>query len=127
GRPVGCVTVTSFRPFPGREIAAAIRAARAVGIVERTDEPAAADNPLTREVKAALYEAAAEGVLVPRVLSVSAGMGSRDVAAGHLVAVFDWLAQHGERSSTYAVLGIRHPLALAPVAVDLRAKGTYSL
>src|SRR6185436_6069961 len=97
GRPVGCVTVTSFRPFPGREIAAAIRAARAVGIVERTDEPAAADNPLTREVKAALYDAAAEGVLVPRVLSVSAGLGSRDVGAEDVAGIFDWLAQRGDR------------------------------
>ena len=60
-----------------------------MAVVERTDEPAAADNPLTRETKAALYAAAAEGAAVPRVLSVSAGLGSRDVSAGDLAAVFD--------------------------------------
>ena len=36
--------------------------------------------------------------MVPRVRSFSAGLGSRDVAAGDLVAVFDRLAQHGEAS-----------------------------
>ena len=128
GRPVGCVAVTAFRPFPARELAAALRHARTVGVVERTDEPTAAANPLTREIRSALYEAAAEGVMVPRVVSVSAGLGSRDVAAGDLVAVFDWLARREEREgATHAVVGIRHPLALAAADVDLRPDGAYSL
>ena len=67
--------LTTFRPFPRVELAAALREARTVAVVERTDEPLAADGPLTREVKAALYDAAAEGVLVPRVLNVAAGLG----------------------------------------------------
>jgi pyruvate-ferredoxin/flavodoxin oxidoreductase len=127
GRPVGCVTVTSFRPFPGRQIAEAIRHARSVAIVERTDEPAAADNPLTREVKAALYDAAAEGVLVPRVLSVSAGLGSRDVAAADIAGIFDWLAPHGDRHATYGVVGIRHPLAIQPRPIDISPPGAYRI
>jgi len=128
GRPVGCVAVTAFRPFPARELAAALRHARTVGVVERTDEPMAAANPLTREMRSALYDAAAEGVLVPRILSVSAGLGSRDVSAGDLVAIFNWLAPHGERGGrTHAVIGIRHPLALERVDVDLRPAGAYSL
>ncbi len=128
GRPVGCVAVTSFRPFPARQLVAILRHARTVGVVERTDEPTAASNPLTREIRSALYDAAAEGVLVPRVLSVSAGLGSRDVAAGDLVAVYDWLAEHGERDGrTHVVVGIRHPLALPAQAVDLRPAGAYSL
>ncbi len=127
GRRVGCVAVTSFRPFPADQLAAILRRARTVAIVERTDEPAAADNPLTRETKAALYRAAAEGVLVPRVLSVSAGLGSRDVGPGDLAAVFDWLTHHGERATDYAVLGIRHPLALAARPIDIRPPGAFSL
>ena len=127
GRPVGCVAVTSFRPFPGDELAAVLRRARAVGVVERTDEPLAATNPLTREIRSALYEAAAEGVMVPRVMSFSAGLGSRDVAAGDLVAVFDRLAHHGDHPTRHAVLGIRHPLALERVPVDLRPVGSWSL
>ena len=127
GRPVGCVAVTSFRPFPSAELGAALRRARSVAVVERTDEPLAAANPLTREVRAALYDAAAEGALVPRVLSVSAGLGSRDVSAGDLVAIFDWLSFHGDRPSSYAVVGIRHPLALEPVPTDIRPAGAWSL
>jgi pyruvate-ferredoxin/flavodoxin oxidoreductase len=127
GRPVGCVAVTSFRPFPAAELGAVLRRARAVGVVERTDEPLAAAPPLTREIRSALYDAAAEGVMVPRVLSFSAGLGSRDVAAGDLLAVFDRLAHHGDHPVRHAVLGIRHPLALERVPVDLRPRGAWSL
>ncbi len=127
GRPVGSAAVTVFRPFPAKDLRRVLGHARTVVVVERTDEPAAADNPLTRETKAALYGAAAEGVLVPRVLSVSAGLGSRDVGAGDLAAIFDWAAVHGERDRDYAVVGIRHPLALSARPVDVRPAGTYSL
>jgi pyruvate-ferredoxin/flavodoxin oxidoreductase len=127
GRPVGCVAVTSFRPFPADALAAAVQNARAIAVVERTDEPAAHDNPLTRELKAALFDAAAEGALVPRVLSVSAGLGSRDVAAGDLVAIFDRIADHGDWAGDYHVVGIRHPLALERAPVELRPAGAYSL
>ncbi|MFL5719433.1 MAG: 2-oxoacid:acceptor oxidoreductase family protein [Chloroflexota bacterium] len=127
GRPVGCVAVTSFRPFPVVELVAALRRARTVGVVERTDDPLAAANPLTREVRSSLYDAAAEGVMVPRVLSFSAGLGSRDIAAGDLVAVFDRLAFHGDLPERHAVLGIRHPLALERIPVDLRPAGSWSL
>jgi pyruvate-ferredoxin/flavodoxin oxidoreductase len=127
GRQVGCVAVTSFRPFPARQLASTLRHARAVAVVERTDDPAAADNPLTRETKAALYDLAARGWSVPRVLSIAAGLGSRDVAAGDLVAAFDWARLHSDGDRPYAVLGIRHPLALERVPLDLRPTGAYSL
>ncbi len=128
GRKVGCVAVTSFRPFPAAQLAAAIRNARVVAVVERTDEPASADNPLTREIKAALGDAAVDGHPVPRVVSASAGLGSRDIPAGDLVAVFDWIADPDEVARRrYAVLGIRHPLALERAKVELRPKGAYSL
>ncbi len=127
GRPVGCVAVTSFRPFPTRELAGVLRRARAVGVVERTDDPLAAANPLTREVRSSLYDAAAEGVMVPRVLSFSAGLGARDVAPGDLVAAFDHLAVHGEPPMRHAVLGIRHPLALERVPTGLRPAGAWSV
>jgi pyruvate-ferredoxin/flavodoxin oxidoreductase len=127
GRPVGCVTVTSFRPFPADELAGALRRVRAVAVIERTDEPLAASNPLTRELRSALYEDAAEGVMVPRVMSVSAGLGSRDIAAGDLVAVFDRLAARREGPWKHAVLGIRHPLAIERVSLDIRPPGAWSL
>lgn len=129
GRPVGAVTITSFRPFPAKALASALKDARTVAVVERADEPAAGDGPLTREVKAALYALAAEGVLVPRVVSVAAGLGSRDVAAGDLAAVLDWAAAHGDRTAIgdFAVVGVRHPLALSRQELDIRPAGAYAM
>ena len=128
GRAVGCVGVRSFRPFPADALWNAVSGARAIAVVERTDEPAAHDNPLTREVKAALFDHAAEGALVPRIRSVSAGLGSRDVGPGDLAAVFDWLADHqAPPERRYATVGIRHPLALAARPLDLRPPGSFSL
>jgi pyruvate-ferredoxin/flavodoxin oxidoreductase len=127
GRTVGCVAITAFRPFPTAAVAGALRHARAVGIVERTDEPLSATNPLTREIRSALYDAAAEGSMVPRVRSFSAGLGSRDVGAGDLIAVFDALAEREDGGDRVRVLGIRHPLALEATPVDLRPAGSYSM
>ncbi len=128
GRRVGCLAVTQFRPFPAEELARALGHATAVGVVERTDEPAAVDNPLAREIKAALADAAMEGAPMPRVVSASAGLGSRDVSAGDLVAAFNWLADpEAMRHRPRAVLGVHHPDALEPEPIELRPAGAYSL
>ena len=109
-------------------LADALIGARAVAVVERTDEPAASDNPLTRELKSALADRAARGASIPIVVSASAGLGSRDVSAGDLVATFDWLDRadlaDGPR---WACLGVRHPAALTPAPISLRPLGAYSL
>jgi pyruvate-ferredoxin/flavodoxin oxidoreductase len=127
-RRVGAIGVASYRPFPAETLADALVGARAVAVVERTDEPAAADNPLTRELKSALADRAARGSSIPIVVSASAGLGSRDVSAGDLVATFDWLDRAdlavGPR---WACLGVRHPAALTPAPVSLRPAGAYSL
>jgi pyruvate-ferredoxin/flavodoxin oxidoreductase len=118
--------VTSFRPFPAEALADALAGAQGIAVIERTDEPAAHDNPLTRETKAALFDYAAVRGRVPRVRSVSAGLGSRDVGPGDLVAVFDWLADARDERR-HATVGIRHPQALAGMPVDLRRAGSFSL
>ncbi len=128
GQKVGSVAVTSFRPFPAEELANALGKAKAVAIIERTDEPTAAWNPLTREIRAALYDRALAGEPVPHIISGSAGLGSRDVAAGDIAAVFDALDDRAalERHAHF-VLGIKHPLALPAKALELRPKGAYSV
>ncbi len=128
GRRVGCAAVTVFRPFPAEELTHAVRNALVIGVVERTDEPAAVDNPLTRELKAALADRAVDGAPLPRVVSASAGLGSRDVSAGDLAAVFEWLADaDAVRQRRRVVLGVSHPDALAPEPLHLRPAGAYSL
>ncbi len=128
GRTVGTLGVTTYRPFPADALADALVGTRAVAVVERTDEPTAADNPLTRELKAALADRAARGASVPVVVSASAGLGSRDVAAGDLVAVFDWLDRPGLADGPrWTSLGIRHRSALESAPVSIRPRGAYSL
>ena len=127
GQKVGCVAVTSFRPFPAARLAAVLQNARAVAVIERTDEPAAADNPLTREVKAALADLASDGVSIPRVLSATAGLGSRDVAAGDIAAVYKWLAEPLGPARRFAVLGVKHQLGLERIPLEIRPKGAYSM
>jgi pyruvate-ferredoxin/flavodoxin oxidoreductase len=128
GRNVGCITVTCFRPFPAVRLAMALANAKVVAVVERTDEPAAADNPLTRELKAALADAVMDGARMPRVISVSAGLGSRDIQPGDLGAVFDLMAdEQAVKTRRRGVLGIRHPLAIPSNKLSIRPRGAYSL
>jgi pyruvate-ferredoxin/flavodoxin oxidoreductase len=128
GVRAGALTVTSFRPFPATEIADALVGAKSVAIIERTDEPAASANPLTREVKAALADRAAAGAHIPVVVSASGGLGSRDVSSADLLAVFDWLRDpQAVAARPYAVLGVKHRLALQAADIELRPTGAYSL
>jgi pyruvate-ferredoxin/flavodoxin oxidoreductase len=128
GNRVGSVAITAFRPFPAVELAEAVRRATAVAVIERTDEPAAADNPLTRELKAALAGLAADGARIPRVVSASAGLGSRDVAGADIAAVLAWAADPvAARERPFAVLGVVHPLGLERVPIDVTPPGAYRL
>jgi pyruvate-ferredoxin/flavodoxin oxidoreductase len=128
GVRAGAVTVTSFRPFPATQLAQALANAKSVAIIERTDEPAAAANPLTRETKAALADRAAAGERIPIVVSASGGLGSRDVSSADLIAVFDWLRDPAAlRERPYVALGVKHRLALVPPDIELRPEGAYSM
>ncbi len=126
-RRVGCVGVTSFRPFPAARLAAALRNARAIAVIERTDEPAAADNPLTREVKAALADLASDGARIPGVFSAVAGLGSRDVAAGDIAAVYRWLDEPATAGRRFAVLGVKHALGLERFPLEVRPRGAFTV
>ncbi|MCC5025710.1 MAG: hypothetical protein J6386_24325 [Candidatus Synoicihabitans palmerolidicus] len=54
GAKVGSVHVNVIRPFPQAAIVNALKGKKSVIILERTDEPLAGDNPLAREIRAAL-------------------------------------------------------------------------
>jgi pyruvate-ferredoxin/flavodoxin oxidoreductase len=128
GKRVGLVGITSFRPFPASELVGVLGLASAVAVVERTDEPLAAHNPLTREIRAALFERAEQGLRVPQVVSAAAGLGSRDVAAGDIAAVFSWASDARARTERpFTVLGIRHELGLTPEPVEVRPAGAWSV
>lgn len=132
GIRVGCLTICCFRPFPARQIVDALRGCQALSILERMDDPlSTTGNHLTREIKAAFCDAMTgqngQEVIrrVPRIYSGAAGLGSRDVRAGDLIAVVENMIDQGQ---DYFCVGIDHPLALrVQEDPDLRPPGTFSM
>lgn len=131
GIRMGVLAVTSFRPFPGPQIVAALAGVRACTVLERLDVPLAQSNPLTAEIKAAFADAmsGAEGYTsiarVPQIYSGTGGLGGRDIRPRHFVAIARNMMQGGKRTFT---LGISHPLAIhTDERPDIRPAGSFSM
>lgn len=132
GVAAGCITLYCFRPFPMHEIVQAVRHCQALTIFERMDDPlSTAGNHLTREVKAALYDASVgQGgherlEQAPRVYSGAAGLGSRDVRPADIIATFENMRHP---THEFFCVGIEHPLALKRTDdPDLRPAGGFSM
>ena len=132
GKKVGILNITSYRPFPGAEIVEALKNAKSVAVLERLDIPLGQSNPLTAEIKAAFTDAylGAEGYekieSIPRVVSGTYGLGSRDTRPGDIIATFE--AMEDNSIKDYFTLGIKHPLALERTRdPDVRAPGSFSM
>lgn len=148
GIKAGCLTVVCFRPFPARRIVDALKNCKAFAIIERMDDPlSTTGNHLTREIKAAFCDAASgmlplppgpqagapgwgEGgqerfVRIPHIYHGAAGLGSRDVRPGDIIAIFDNMMNDGQE---FFCVGIDHALALKMAEdPDLRPHGGYSM
>lgn len=131
GLRCGVVHVTSFRPFPGPQLVAALADCKGVAVIERMDNPLAQSNPLTAELKSAFADALtghpayARVHRVPDIYSGAAGLGSRDIRPGDFIAVLTNMVEHGRR---FFVLGIRHELTLEnKFDPDIRPPGAFSM
>jgi pyruvate-ferredoxin/flavodoxin oxidoreductase len=133
GVAAGCLTVFVFRPFPARQIVEALKECKAFTVFDRMDDPlSTTGNHLTREIKAAFCDAITgqngqEKIgRVPRVYSAAAGLGSRDVRPGDIIAAFDNMRKPGGQD--FFCVGIDHALALKrPEDPDLRPTGGFSM
>ncbi len=133
GIAAGCLTVFVFRPFPARHIVEALKGCKAFTVFERMDDPlSTTGNHLTREIKAAFCDAVTgqngqEKIgRVPRVYSGAAGLGSRDVRAGDVIAAFQNMMKPAGQD--FFCVGIDHALALPrPEDPDLRPSGGFSM
>src|SRR3989442_1612598 len=103
GIAAGCLTVFTFRPFPSRVIVDALKDCKAFTVFERMDDPlSTTGNHLTREVKAAFCDAVTgqngqeKIARVPRIYSGAAGLGSRDVRPGDIIAAFQNMTDDGQ-------------------------------
>src|SRR5436305_4803141 len=132
GMAAGCVNQCVFRPFPARQIVEALRNAKAVTVFERMDDPlSTTGNHLTREIKAAFCDAVTgqngqqKIDRVPRIYSGAAGLGSRDVRPGDIIAAFQNMRDDGQ---DFFCVGIDHALALKRGEdPDLRPRGGFSM
>ena len=132
GIKAGCLNIYCFRPFPAQQIVDALKHCKAFTILERMDDPlSTTGNHLTREIKAAFCDALVgqnemEKIdRIPHIHHAAAGLGSRDVRPGDLVAAFDNMIAEGD---DFFVLGVKHDLALEPKEdPDLRPTGAFSM
>lgn len=116
---VGVVNLTMFRPFPGDLVSAILKGRKGVAVLERTDQPLAADLPLIREVRVALGRAVengrfANGTLpypdhatykktedLPPLYSGSFGLGSRDLQPEGLIGAIENMLPNGGKKKFY--------------------------
>jgi len=133
GIPAGCLNVCVFRPFPAQRIVNALKNCTAITVFERMDDPmSTTGNHLTREIKAAFCDAlsGANGHekidRIPRITHGAAGLGSRDVRPGDIIAaVNNMMKPNGQH---FFCVGIDHALSLQKGEdPDLRPKGGFSM
>jgi pyruvate-ferredoxin/flavodoxin oxidoreductase len=122
-----------FRPFPAQRVVEALKDCRAFTVFERMDDPlSTAGNHLTREIKAAFCDALTgqngqEKISrVPMIYSGAAGLGSRDVRPGDIIAAVENMRK--PRGQDFFCVGIDHALSLTrPEDPDLRPTGGFSM
>jgi pyruvate-ferredoxin/flavodoxin oxidoreductase len=125
---VGSIHVNVIRPFPEAALVEALRGKKNVIILERTDEALSGDNPLGRDIRTALSKAVQKtaGIPeislneVPRIISGSYGLGSRDFRPEHIIGAFEYATAGKARKdgktaadgANFIVLGIDHPYSV---------------
>jgi pyruvate-ferredoxin/flavodoxin oxidoreductase len=122
GVKLGVLNLTMFRPFPADMVTVMLRGRKAVTVLERTDQPLAVDQPLLRELRAALLRGVENGRStraevphpglapvrmddVPEFYSGGFGFGSRDLQPGDIVAAVENMLPQGHGRRQY-YLGI---------------------
>ncbi len=106
GVKAGLIKVRVFRPFPGEELAEALRNVKAVAIMDRCESYSAQGGPLGAELTAAMYRAQ----LSAKTVNIVYGLSGRDVRVEDLEQVYADLKQMAEGGKTFAqypYLGLR--------------------
>ncbi|MFQ5548743.1 MAG: 2-oxoacid:acceptor oxidoreductase family protein, partial [Woeseia sp.] len=123
GVKVGVVNLLMFRPFPGDLISRILQGKKGVAVLERVDQPLAADLPLIREIRATLSKSVENGRSMndsadspahpdlaayksiedlPELYSGSFGLGSRDLQPeGVIAAIENMLPDGAQRRMFY--------------------------
>lgn len=106
GCKVGLLKVRVFRPFPGEEMAAALKNCKAIAIMDRCEGYNATGGPLGAELTAALYRTKASA----EVVNIIYGLSGRDVKVSDVEEVYgklEKLAQGENCFGAYPYIGLR--------------------
>ena len=106
GMKVGLLKVRVFRPFPGEEMAEALRHVKSIAIMDRCEGYNATGGPLGAELTAALYRAKCNA----EVINLVYGLSGRDLRVQDAKAIFEDLADiaaNGLKDSHYRYIGLR--------------------
>lgn len=106
GKKVGLLKVRVFRPFPGEEMAEALKNCKAIAIMDRCEGYNAVGGPLGAELTAALYRAKSTAETV----NIIYGLSGRDVKTSDVEDVYDKLqalAAGEDLFGEYPYLGLR--------------------
>ena len=87
GIKAGLLKVRVFRPFPGEEMARALKHCKAIAIMDRAESYSGNGGPLGAELTAALYR---EKVTAETV-NIMYGLSGRDVRVEDMEEVYGWL------------------------------------
>ena len=106
GRKVGLIKLRVFRPFPGEELAQALKHCKAVAVMDKSEGFSGCGGPLFAETRSALYDLEQR----PKLIGVVYGLGGRDVSTDNITALYDRLehiAETGEIGEVYTHMGVR--------------------
>ncbi len=106
GVKAGLLKVRVFRPFPGEELAKALKHCRAIAIMDRSESYSGNGGPLGAELTAALYKEK----VTAEVVNVMYGLSGRDIRVSDMEEVFGWLEKMAAGELTfdeYPYLGLR--------------------
>jgi pyruvate ferredoxin oxidoreductase alpha subunit len=89
GVKAGLLKIRLYRPFPGEEIAAALKNVKALAVLDKAESFSLAGGPLYADVVSSLY-GAADGKIVT---NYTYGLGGRDVKTNDIKAVYEDLVK----------------------------------
>jgi pyruvate ferredoxin oxidoreductase alpha subunit len=97
GKKVGVVRIVSFRPFPHKELRAALKGKKIVGVLDRSAGLGAQGGPVWLETVSAV---SGENI---DIYSYVTGLGGRDITEKTVEKIFEQLFRVGEGDSVEAV------------------------
>lgn len=117
GKKVGLLKVRVFRPFPGKELAEALKGCKAIAIMDRCESFSSQGGPLASELSAALFMAKSQA----EVIRIVYGLNGRDFTVGDAKKLYEDLENAGKpdkcpkipgendsgKMDTYRYIGLR--------------------